>query len=586
MGVLAICNSASAAVWTNLVSGNASGNWNNNANWDSGAYPDAQDAVADFSTLNITAASVVTQNVAAGVAVGTLKFADATTASSDWTVISNAIALSAGSGTPTITVTNRTATIKSLLAGSQGFTKTGIGTLVLTNNNTGLSGGVTVANGLLQLNHLGGAGSGAVTLRHHDTTAAGGLAMNVSGTKDVTIDGANVLGTGYSSSILVSNGCSWSGTVTISNYKNNNRFIGFTGGGTAAVINAIILWGINNTVSNITFTGQGSFGGSGNLGSGILAITPVNSPRVVRLASTNWLFGSVSLSTDSSDNKVVMDVENFFRGVQVSFSANNPARGLTLDLNGHNQDIGGLTLSYGFNNPVVTNSSATVATLTLSGSGTYNFTNGAYAGRIGGNLSVVKTGPGTQTLGGTNTYTGDTIISNGVLKLANAAMISNNASICLGPAGVLDVSSVAGGFNIVSNQTLAGAGTVTGHVNLASGGILSPAGTNTTGRLNLSGDATLSDGACYNWNCDGGLNTSDTVRVTGNLTLPASAVVNVSSSGALQANRAALFTYGGTCLRTDFSGWIINPGYKLLNDTEQKCIYVVPPSLSPVILIW
>ena len=29
---LAICSSASAAVWTNLVSGNASGNWNNNAN--------------------------------------------------------------------------------------------------------------------------------------------------------------------------------------------------------------------------------------------------------------------------------------------------------------------------------------------------------------------------------------------------------------------------------------------------------------------------------------------------------------------------------------------------------------------------
>jgi hypothetical protein len=36
---LAICSSAPAAVWTNLVSGNASGNWNNNANWDTGVYP-------------------------------------------------------------------------------------------------------------------------------------------------------------------------------------------------------------------------------------------------------------------------------------------------------------------------------------------------------------------------------------------------------------------------------------------------------------------------------------------------------------------------------------------------------------------
>jgi autotransporter-associated beta strand protein len=571
-------------VWTN----NGSGNWSDANNWQNGTMASGTNRIADFSQIDITSNRTVTQD-ASSVTVGTLKFAD-TAASHDWIVTNNAIALAVGSGAPTISVTNCTATIYSRLTGSQGFIKTGGGgTLTLADDNSAvLSGGVTVSNGTMQLNHLGGAGGGTLTIQSSATVSPGPgrLIVNASGTKDVTLDGVDTT-SGYSGDMIVSNGISWSGTITFNNYKNTSRSFGITSFGATAIINPTIAWGTNNTVSNIAFTGQGSFSGSGNLGAGSLKVTLTGDNQTNQLTSDAWSFGSVVLYTSGNGTVIKMGVDNFFHGAPVSYIANNTDRGLALDLNGHSQDIGGLTLPnngtvYGFNNPVVTNSSATVATLTLSGSGTYSFTNGASAGWIAGNLSLVKKGAGTQTLGGINTYTGDTIISNGVLKLVNAGMISNNASIVLGPAGVLDVSLIAGGFNVLSNQALAGAGTVTGNVNLASGGILSPAGTNTAGTLTLSGDAVISDGTRYNWNYDGGQNTSDTVRVSGNLTLPAMASVNVSSSGALQAKRAALFTYGGTCERTDFSGWIINPGYTLLNDTEQQCVYVIPPPQGSV----
>ena len=66
--------------------------------------------------------------------------------------------------------------------------------------------------------------------------------------------------------------------------------------------------------------------------------------------------------------------------------------------------------------------SATAATLTLGGSGTYSYGAGtnANSGVITGAISIVKSGSGTQTFGDANTYTGTTMISGGTL-LVNVA---------------------------------------------------------------------------------------------------------------------------------------------------------------------
>ena len=62
--------------------------------------------------------------------------------------------LADSSGTPSITVNNETTTISAVLAGTQGLTKTGAGTLILNAGDT-YSGSTTVSGGTLDLNSPG-----------------------------------------------------------------------------------------------------------------------------------------------------------------------------------------------------------------------------------------------------------------------------------------------------------------------------------------------------------------------------------------------------------------------------------------------
>ena len=92
----------------------------------------------------------------------------------------------------------------------------------------------------------------------------------------------------------------------------------------------------------------------------------------------------------------------------------------TLDLNGNN-----LTVSGGSNAltgaGIVTTNVSGPATFTVSNTGT---TNDAFSGTIiagAGTLSFVKSGTGSMSMAGTNTYTGTTTVSAGTLTLAKAA---------------------------------------------------------------------------------------------------------------------------------------------------------------------
>jgi autotransporter-associated beta strand protein len=116
--------------WTDTTSG---GFWSNPSNWSGGVVADGTDAVADFSTLDLTADNTVHLNGPR--TIGTLVFGD-TTPSNDWTLDrggqqANVLTLATSSGTPTIQVANQTVTIAAELIGNQGITKTGSGTLLL-----------------------------------------------------------------------------------------------------------------------------------------------------------------------------------------------------------------------------------------------------------------------------------------------------------------------------------------------------------------------------------------------------------------------------------------------------------------------
>jgi autotransporter-associated beta strand protein len=80
----------------------------------------------------------------------------------------------------------------------------------------------------------------------------------------------------------------------------------------------------------------------------------------------------------------------------------------------------------------------------------------------GGGLT--KTGVGSLTLSGANTYTGTTAISAGTLVLGTGGSLAST-NFNVGAGAIFDVSAI-NGFGLAANQSLMGSGTVTGSVSM------------------------------------------------------------------------------------------------------------------------
>jgi autotransporter-associated beta strand protein len=124
----------------------ASGFWSESNRWSGNILATGAGQTANFSTINITANRTVTLDTSR--TIGTLKFSD-TSGSQSWTVAANpgfSLKLDTGSATsPSLVVTN-TATISAPVLGTNGFRKSGPGTLILSGDNP-LSGTVYLDTG-------------------------------------------------------------------------------------------------------------------------------------------------------------------------------------------------------------------------------------------------------------------------------------------------------------------------------------------------------------------------------------------------------------------------------------------------------
>ena len=122
----------------------------------------------------------------------------------------------------------------------------------------------------------------------------------------------------------------------------------------------------------------------------------------------------------------------------------------TLSVNGFGATIPSLSGA-----GTVNDGAATAGTLTISSaSGTTTFT-GSLQNGGSGTLSVVKAGASTQIFAGTDTYTGATSVSAGVLQAGSTTAFGTASAITLGSSGTFNL----GGFN-VGLATLAGSGKV------------------------------------------------------------------------------------------------------------------------------
>ncbi|MEK7780229.1 MAG: glycosyl hydrolase, partial [Verrucomicrobiota bacterium] len=256
---VAVTTFTAAGTWIT----DTSSTWSTANNWSGNMIATGPGQTANFSTINITGNRFVTLNSSR--TIGTLRFSD-TSGSQTWTLAASGgsqLTLDMVSATsPALIVTN-TATISAPLAGTNGFTKSGPGTLILSGNN-GLSGTVNIDTSSTTL-------SDGITR----ITGAGALANvsliqirnNNGGSSTFQLDGS---AGSISINAPVGVTCRNNTVGTIQNLSGTNIFNGnillFEGGNTHTVQSdsgMIVFTGTNQYVGGLTggrtyyFTGAG-----------------------------------------------------------------------------------------------------------------------------------------------------------------------------------------------------------------------------------------------------------------------------------------------------------------------------------------
>ena len=157
------------------------------------------------------------------------------------------------------------------------------------------------------------------------------------------------------------------------------------------------------------------------------------------------------------------------------------ASGATLDVGGISQTIGSLT-GPGGSHVILADTTTATGTLTVG-----NASSTAFAGAITGTGSLAKVGTGTLTLGGVDTYPGNTVVGNGTLALSGSGSIASSTNITVASGATFNISGLSSAFTLGTGQTLGGYGSVIGATTI--NGKISP-GTN-LGTLTFSTPPTL-----------------------------------------------------------------------------------------------
>jgi len=160
-----------------------------------------------------------------------------------------------------------------------------------------------------------------------------------------------------------------------------------------------------------------------------------------------------------------------------------------------------------------------------------NNTTVSYPKVISGYGSLVQFGSGTLVIATNETYSGNTIVSNGTMTLTASGSISNTASITVKGGALLDVSALAGGGLTLRStspaETLAGSGTINGSVTTAAGATLEviPGISPVTGTLTINNGLTLNGG---NFKFDVGNASNDKINSATLTETAGTVVINVT----------------------------------------------------------
>jgi alpha-galactosidase len=421
-----------AVYWTNAVT-TAAQSWNVNANWtNSAAFPNSSNVLAVISG-NIAGPQTI--NLNQPITISSLDIGAANGAGS-YTIAANGGSLTFG-GNPTLTLTQLSSSPGDILATpiilSNNLLVLNASThpLTLAGALSSYGGALTLGGGTLQV----GAGATNGSLGSVNVIDNGALVFD--GSENVTNSGS-VSGDGS----LTMNG---SGTVTLAAVE------GYTG---ATVVNAgtLAVLAPNQAVTGISSSSS----------------LTINSGGAFLVMSDNAGFG-----TGSAQVPVTINVGGTLTGLATADNGQGASSHLAglVTLNGGTLTDGGtqINATYGtwdLDGGVAVNSgpnNATTSTIacydvvpTQTGGTVFNVTPSSPATPSGydllvsgclihssglGDTGIIKTGAGTMVLAGTNTYTGPTIVSNGLL-------------LVMGPNTALTGISTSSNVIIYSNATL------------------------------------------------------------------------------------------------------------------------------------
>jgi autotransporter-associated beta strand protein len=363
---------------------------------------------------------------------------------------------------------NHSNTFQGAVSGTGLLVKSGGGTLTLSGNNTH-TGGTEVQAGVLATygsNRLGN--TGTMTINAGATLRIGGnqTLSNLSGAGNVEL-GNNSLTSGTISSTfsgtISGNGDlnkSGAGTLTLSG---NNTFLGDTNiqNGTLVLASAGSLAqdavvnlssGAKLTVNQRTFIGALDQGGGIIDGPGelISTLTQTSSGSLNAVLSDGADFAAGILKRTHGTTTV---------GAAHTFTGSIKVQGGTLQLDTGGSfnsasslvTSGGATMNLNGKSQTFSKISGVGGTIYLgAGNLTVNQSaNSEYAGSINGSGSVIKSGAGALTLSASNSYTGETVVNAGELKV-NGSIASSDVTINSGAAlsGSGTVGSISGAGSI------------------------------------------------------------------------------------------------------------------------------------------
>ena len=389
-----------------------------------------------------------------------------------------------------------------------GVVKKGAGTLTLTGANT-YKGTTEIEEGTLQVGDGGTSGQitgdvindGTLVFNRSDSIGYGGT---ISGTGDLVKDGDGVL--------TLRGDATHTGGTTIKKGTLQIGVGGVTGSLSGDVVNDGTL-----AFNRYGYEFEGDISGSGSLvqkGLGVLTLTG----SATHTGGTSIEAGTLRIGDGRTTGSISGDIVNdsalvFDRSDNIAYADDiSGTGGVTqqgtgaLTLTGTNTYLGGTTISKGtleIGNGGTTGS--IVGNVVNSGTLAFNRSNDLdFNGVVSGIGDLVKKGGGTLTLTGANTYTGDTKIQAGTLKIGTGGSLAKSTDIDVSANAVFDVNGHAQTVGTISgageiklgadgeltvdfaSKDAVFAGTISGGGSLVKTGAFS--------KLTLSGDNTYTGG--------------------------------------------------------------------------------------------